>query len=221
MRVAVAHDWDVSPREAIEIQRRLARRVREANARRRIRTVAGIDVGYEEGGRVARAAVVVLRLADLATLEEAVARQPTPFPYRPGLLSFREIPAALDALARLDSVPDLLVCDGQGRAHPRRFGLACHLGVVTGLAAVGVAKSKLIGTHRRVPERRGAWVPLEHDGERIGAVVRTRTGVKPVYVSVGHRVTLDRAVALTLTITPRYRLPETTRRAHRLASSGE
>jgi len=218
MRLAVSHGWDVTPREAIEIQRRLARRVSEVDPRRRIRTVAGVDVGYKQRGRVMRAAVVVLGLPELEPLEQAAACLPVTFPYVPGLLSFREIPAVLRALAKLDALPDLLVCDGQGRAHPRRFGLACHLGVVAGLPAVGIAKSKLIGTHGRIPERRGAWVPLELDGEVIGAVVRTRQGVKPVYVSVGHRLSLDRAVALTLEITPRYRLPETTRQAHRLAS---
>jgi deoxyribonuclease V len=215
------HDWAVSPEEAIKIQRRLARRVSQVDQRRRVRTVAGIDVGYDRSGRLTRAAVVVLRLPDLELVECAVSRRPTTFPYIPGLLSFREVPAVLGALAKLEASPDLLVCDGQGRAHPRRFGLACHLGVVSGLAAIGVAKSRLIGTHQTVPERRSAWVPLDHEGERIGAVLRTRTGVKPVFVSVGHRVSLDRAVALTLEVTPRYRLPETTRQAHRLASASE
>src|SRR5690606_12334759 len=131
---------------------------------------------------------------------------------------FRECPAALAALARLPRRPDVLVCDGHGYAHPRRFGLACHLGLLSGVPSIGVAKTRLIGEHDEVPQARGAWVPLLDGGERIGAVLRTRSGVKPVYVSIGHRMTLEVAIDLVLALTPRYRLPETTRAAHQLAS---
>jgi deoxyribonuclease V len=147
-----------------------------------------------------------------------VVREPTRFPYVPGYLSFREVPAILGALASLDSPPDLILCDGQGLAHPRRFGLACHLGVLTGLPTIGVAKSRLIGTHVEVPQHKGAWVPLLDDDEIIGAVLRTRDGVQPLYVSVGHRVDLSTAIDFVLRCTTRYRLPETTRWAHKLAS---
>jgi deoxyribonuclease V len=180
--------------------------------------VAGIDVGFEEAGSVTRAAVAVLAFPTLRPLESALARLPTAFPYVPGLLSFREIPAVLEALHQLSAPPDLLLCDGQGYAHPRRFGLACHLGVLTGLPSIGVAKSRLLGTHGPLPAHKGAWVPLLDGEETVGAVLRTRTGVAPLYVSIGHRVTLPTAIHWVLACTTRYRLPETTRQAHRLAS---
>ncbi|HTY99332.1 MAG TPA: deoxyribonuclease V, partial [Rhodocyclaceae bacterium] len=142
----------------------------------------------------------------------------TTFPYVPGLLSFREIPALLAAWERLAIVPDLVLCDAQGFAHPRRFGLACHLGLWLDVPAIGVAKSRLIGTHGPVPEAKGEWTPLLDNDEVIGGVLRTRAGCKPLFVSVGHRVSLESAVAWTLACTTRYRLPETTRQAHRLAS---
>jgi deoxyribonuclease V len=183
-----------------------------------ITTVAGADVGFEQGGRITRAAAVALAFPSLALLDRAVAREPTQFPYVPGYLSFREVPAVIAALGRLSHRPDVVLCDGQGLAHPRRFGLACHLGVLTGLATIGVAKSRLIGTHDPVPPEKGAWVPLRDGEEIIGAVLRTRTRVAPLYVSIGHRVSLETAIAIVLRCCPRYRLPETTRLAHRLAS---
>lgn len=184
----------------------------------KVRTVAGIDVGFEKHGTVTRAAVVVLDIASLKPVEQAVARMPTCFPYVPGYLSFREAPAVLAALKKLRNQPDLLLCDGQGVAHPRRFGLACHLGWLLDIPSIGVAKSRLIGTHGKVPKKKGGWAALEDDGNVIGAVLRTRTGVKPVYVSIGHRINLATAIEYVLRCTTRYRLPETTRYAHRLAS---
>jgi deoxyribonuclease V len=183
-----------------------------------VHTVAGIDVGFEDRGRITRAAVVLLTFPGLEPFAQVISRSPTRFPYVPGYLSFRELPAVLEALDRLAEVPDLVLCDGQGLAHPRRFGLACHLGVLTGMPCIGVAKSRLIGRHAEVPRDKGQWVPLEDQGETIGAVLRTRTGVRPVYVSIGHRVSLETAIDYTLRCTTRYRLPETTRYAHRLAS---
>ncbi|MCU0934519.1 MAG: deoxyribonuclease V [Gammaproteobacteria bacterium] len=215
---APLHRWDVTPAEAIAIQRELRARVRARDDRAYVGTVAGVDVGFEEEGRIARAAVAVLSLPSLEPVAEAVARAPTAFPYVPGLLSFREVPVVAAALARLAEPPDVILCDGQGYAHPRRFGLACHLGVWTGLPTVGVAKTRLVGEHGAVPEGRGEWCPLTDAGEVIGAVLRTRRGVRPLYVSVGHRVSLTTAIELVMRCVTRYRLPETTRRAHRLAS---
>jgi len=183
-----------------------------------VRTAAGVDVGFEDGGRVARAAVALLTFPSLECLAWAVAREPTRFPYVPGLLSFREIPVVVAALKQLGRRPDLVLVDGQGLAHPRRMGIACHLGLVTGLATIGVAKSRLVGEHRAPGRRRGAWTPLVHRDEVVGAVVRTRAGVAPVYVSIGHRVSLATAIRFVLACGTRYRLPETTRWAHRLAS---
>lgn len=182
--------------------------------------VAGVDIGFEDGGRIARAAAVVLRLPDLTRVAEALVRAPVRFPYVPGLLSFREVPAAAEALARLPMVPDVVLCDGQGYAHPRRFGLACHLGVWMGLPTIGVAKTRLVGEHGAVPLGRGEWCPLVDHGERIGAVLRTRAGILPLFVSVGHRISLETAVGIVMQCVTRYRLPETTRWAHRLASRG-
>jgi deoxyribonuclease V len=212
------HPWDVTPAQARAIQLEGRARVIADDAFGRVGRVAGIDVGFEESGTISRAAVAVLEVPSLTLVESAVARLPTAFPYVPGLLSFREIPAALEALGRLSAPPDLLLCDGQGYAHPRRFGLACHLGVLTGLPSIGVAKSRLIGAHGPLPDEKGAWVPLLDGDETIGAVLRTRGGVAPVYVSVGHRVSLPTAIRWVLACTTRFRLPETTRQAHRLAS---
>jgi deoxyribonuclease V len=212
------HAWDVSPAEARAIQERWRGRVIPYDALGAVRHVAGIDVGFEQGGASTRAAVVVLTFPELETVDEALARQPTRFPYVPGLLSFREIPAVLEALAHLRVRPDLLLCDGQGYAHPRRFGLACHLGVLTDLPSVGVAKSRLIGEHGPVGEEKGSRAWLRHEGEIIGVVLRTRTRVQPLYISVGHRISLKTAIGYVLACTTRFRLPETTRRAHHLAS---
>jgi deoxyribonuclease V len=208
----------VAPAEAREIQLRWRDRVVSVDDFGAVRRVAGLDLGFENGGTVARAAVAVLDFPSLALVDSAVAREPTRFPYVPGLLSFREVPACLAALDRLRAVPDLLLCDGQGYAHPRRFGLACHLGVLAGLPSIGVAKSRLIGVHEEPAAARGSWVPLLDGGEIIGVVLRTRDAVAPLYVSVGHRISLGSAIRWALACTPRYRLPETTRRAHRLAS---
>lgn len=215
------HPWELSPRDAISLQARLGAMVITANRLGRVRHVAGTDVGFERGGRVTRAAVAVLTFPALELADWAVVRRPTAFPYVPGLLSFREIPAILEALARLTVLPDLVLCDGQGLAHPRRCGLASHLGLVAGVPTIGVAKSRLIGAHDDPPQRRGAWTPLRDSGKIIGAVLRSRAEVRPIYVSIGHCVTLGSAVAYTMACVTRYRLPETTRWAHRLASGPE
>lgn len=214
----VSHPWGLTPREAMALQRELAPRVVKEDRLGEVRCVAGVDVGYEEGGKLTRAAVAVLDFPALTVREEMVVRVPTRFPYVPGLLSFREIPAVLEAFAALESTPDLVLCDGQGYAHPRRFGLACHLGVLLDVPTIGAAKSRLLGEHPEVAPERGAWAPLTDQGELIGAVLRTRAGTRPLYVSVGHRISLDTAIRWTLACAPRYRLPETTRAAHRLAS---
>ena len=200
------------------MQQRLRGEVIEADRFSQIGMVAGVDVGFEARGSVTRAAVAVLSFPELELQEYAIAHRPTEFPYIPGLLSFREIPAVLDALQQLRRLPDLLLCDGQGRAHPRRFGIACHLGVLTDLPAIGVAKSRLIGTHGPLAEDKGARQALYDKGEVIGTVLRTRRGVRPLYISVGHRITLATAVDYVMRCTTRYRLPETTRAAHKLAS---
>jgi len=220
MQAAQTHaiDWPTDVAGARAVQEALRTKVVREDRLGRVGTVAGVDVGFEDGGETTRAAVAVLTFPSLEPVARAISRRPTVFPYVPGYLSFRELPAVLEALAQLAAAPDLILCDGQGLAHPRRFGLACHLGVLTGIPAIGVAKSRLIGRHDELPPDKGAWVPLLDKDETIGAVVRTRTNVSPVYVSTGHRVSLATAIDYTLRCTTRYRLPETTRHAHRLAS---
>jgi len=218
MKVHVPHRWDLTPAEAIALQRELRGRVLSEDRIGDVRYVAGVDVGYEDAVRTARAAVAVLAFPALELVDWAVARAPVRFPYVPGLLSFRETPAVLQAFARLRIDPDLVLYDGQGVAHPRRFGIACHVGVLLDTPTIGVAKTRLIGEHSRDPKRKGDWVPLTDQGEVIGAVLCTRDAVKPLYISVGHRVSLATAVRYVSACVTRYRLPETTRWADRLAS---
>ena len=220
-KFSLRHGWDVTSEEAIKIQEELRKEVIKEDQFGSIRYVAGVDAGFEqqEGQTIARAAVAVLTFPDLQLHEQAVVRRPTSFPYVPGLLSFREAPALIEALEQLTTLPDLLLCDGQGLAHPRRFGLACHLGVLTDIPAIGVAKTHFIGQYEEVAQERGAWQPLCEQEETIGAVLRTRSGVKPLYVSIGHRISLESAIRYVLACAPRYRQPETTRQAHRLASA--
>ncbi|MDX1439314.1 MAG: deoxyribonuclease V [Rubricoccaceae bacterium] len=218
MRLHNTHEWDVTPREAIEIQHELASLVCLEPLKQPPETVAGFDVSVRKDR--ARAAIVVLRIRDLAVVDQAIWEGPVVFPYVPGLLSFREIPAILPALERLETEPDVLMLDAQGIAHPRRFGLACHLGVLLDKPALGVGKSKLVGSFEEPHPSKGASSALHHNEDLIGQVVRTRDNVKPVFVSPGHRITLSEAVALTLRLTTRYKLPEPTRLAHRLSYRG-
>jgi deoxyribonuclease V len=176
-----------------------------------------VDTAFPDNGRTARAAAVLMRYPDLEPIEEAVHELPTELPYIPGLLSFRELPAVLGALERLSIPPEVVLCDGQGRAHPRRFGIACHLGVTTGLATIGVGKSRLCGHHEEPGPEKGSAVDLVDGEEVIGRVLRSRNRVRPLYVSVGHRVSLATATDLVLACTPRHRLPEPIRRADHLA----
>ncbi len=211
--------WPHDARTAIALQRQLRTQVVTEDRHQTPCCNAGVDVGY--AGRAAthaRAAIAVLSYPELALIDSQIAESPVSFPYVPGLLSFRELPVVLAAFAQHGTLPDMIFCDGQGYAHPRRFGIACHLGLLLDLPTIGVAKSRLIGTHAPVPDRRGAWVALYDAGEVIGAVLRTRIGVQPLYVSIGHRVSLPRAVARVMACTGRFRLPETTRHAHCLAS---
>ncbi|MFQ5854271.1 MAG: deoxyribonuclease V [Anaerolineae bacterium] len=215
MNLKAPHPWDVTPQEAMEIQRRLRDQVITETTFDELETVAGIDCGFKDDK--ARAAVVVLQYADLQPVDQAVAEIPVPFPYVPGLLSFRETPAVLEALGELSVEPDLLILDGHGYSHPRRLGLACHVGVITDVPAIGCAKSRLIGEHEEPSADARNWVPLYDEGEVIGAVVRSRPGVSPIFVSIGHKVDLETAVDVVLHCCTKYRLPETTRYAHRVA----
>lgn len=219
MRIPNIENWPQTAPEAIQLQKQLCSQVIPTDEFSEVRYVAGVDVGFEDQGKITRAAIAVLTWPELNLHETTIARQPTTFPYIPGLLSFREIPTVLAALAQIQTTPDLLLCDGQGLAHPRRFGIACHLGVLVDLPAIGVAKSRLVGKHESVDQTRGTWQPLIDKDERIGAVLRTRPKTKPLYISLGHRISLNRAIEYVMSCTTRYRLPETTRWADKLASS--
>ncbi|MBD2580052.1 deoxyribonuclease V [Oscillatoria sp. FACHB-1406] len=217
---ALALPWPRTVEEAIALQQQGRDRVSLENRWDKIEWVAGVDVGFEENESITVAAVAVLSFPGLERVESAIARHPTTFPYKPGFLSFREIPALLRALNKLETIPDLTICDGQGIAHPRRFGIAAHLGVLLDIPTIGAAKSRFIGTHAELAAEKGSWQLLEDGGETIGAVVRSRTNVKPLYVSPGHRVSLESAIDLVLRCTTEYRLPETTRWADSLTRCG-
>ena len=219
MKISPTNPWVKTVEEAKAIQQKLRSQVITEDQLETVKYVAGVDVGFEENYKITKAAVVVLSFPDLQLVESATAKITTTFPYIPGFLSFREIPALLQALEKITITPDLILCDGQGFAHPRRFGLACHLGVLLNLPTIGVAKSLFIGEHEEVPLEKGNWQPLKHGEEIIGAVVRSRTNVKPLYVSIGHRISLLTAIDYVLKCTTKYRLPETTRLADKLASS--
>lgn len=196
------------------MQEELRERVVREDRLGRVHRVAGVDVSYDRRSPVLFAAVVVLDARTLEPIETVEARDETRFPYVPGYLSFQEAPAVLRAFAKLQRVPDLLLCDGHGVAHPRRFGLACHLGVWLDLPTIGCAKSGLVGSHTEPGVSRGCHRPLMDKGEVIGEAVRTREGVRPVYVSVGHRISLLTARQWVLRLAPRFRLPEPIRAAH-------
>jgi deoxyribonuclease V len=216
MYIRLLHPWDVTPDEAIRLQETLRGQVVVENRLGAVQTVAGVDVAAQ--GDIARAAVVVLSYPELGLLEVARAERPAIFPYIPGLLAYREAPAILAACAELQTEPDLFLFDGHGLAHPRRMGLACHLGLCLDKPAIGCAKSRLCGEHEELPPDAGAWVPLRDGAEIIGAVVRTQQCGRPVYVSVGHKVDLETAIRWVLATCGGFRLPEPCRLAHRAAS---
>jgi deoxyribonuclease V len=215
----VEHGWDVSVEEAIALQRRLRGLVQQRNGfeLEQVRTVAGVDASYKD--EVGRAAVVVCSFPDLTVLDQATATRTNVFPYVPGLLSFREMPQVLDALATLRVQPDVLMVDGQGYAHPRRFGIASHLGVYLDRPAIGIAKSRLVGTYTEPGPAVGDFTPLIDRGATIGAVLRTKPKTNPLFISVGHKIDLPTAIAVVLRCLRGYRLPETTRLADRLAGT--
>ncbi|WP_410664628.1 deoxyribonuclease V [Amycolatopsis sp. lyj-84] len=218
MDIVSAHDRPNTVAEAIGIQEALRGLVDpEDRCPQEIVTVTGLDVAYDEGSGLIAAAAVTLETSGFRVVEQRTVVSEVSFPYEPGLFAFRELPSLLEALRALDHTPDLLVCDGHGLAHPRRFGLACHLGVVTGLPTLGVGKTRFIGEHGEPGRERGAKEPLVDDGEVVGMVLRTQDGVKPVYVSTGHKISLDNACRQVLRLSPAFRQPETTRHADRLA----
>ena len=212
------HPWVKTVAEAKEIQEQLRHQVITTDSLGEVKYVVGVDIGFEANYAISKAAVVVLSYPELELVEKAIARIPTAFPYVPGYLSFREIPAILAAFPQLNTIPDLILCDGQGLAHPRRLGLASHLGVLLDIPTIGVAKSLLVGKHEEVALAKGSQQPLIDKDETIGMVLRSRTKVKPIYVSIGHKISLPTAIKYVMGCLTKYRLPETTRWADKLAS---
>jgi deoxyribonuclease V len=221
MKARTLHKWDLSCKEAIEIQRHLAKRVRFTPMNKPPKVIAGLDCAFSKDGRRIVAAVVAIELPGFAVIETAIATRKVTFPYIPGLLSFRETPACIDAIEKLNAKPDVFIVDGQGFAHPRRFGIASHIGVLVDRPTIGCAKSRLIGNFDEPGRRKNNSSPLVDGNDVIGTVVRTRTDVKPVFVSVGHKCTLEDAIRIVLECTTRYRLPEPSRLAHQLVSKAK
>jgi deoxyribonuclease V len=216
MKPVLHHPWNLNEAEALRLQEELASKVSREDRLTEVRLVAGVDVAYHPVGDKLAASVVVLDAVTLEPVETSVAEDRATFPYMPGLFSFRELPPIVKALRKLHTRPDLIVCDGQGLAHPRRFGLACHLGVLFDVPAIGCGKTRLIGEAEEPGPKRGERSPLIDRGEIVGSVLRTQDGIKPVYVSIGHRVSLETACKWILRLAPRYRLPETTRLSDQL-----
>ncbi|MGD0957595.1 MAG: deoxyribonuclease V [Candidatus Acidiferrales bacterium] len=215
MKALRLHRWNVTPREAARIQLRLRERLERNDRFAEIKTVAGADVALDLRRKRAIAGVIVYRFPEMVEIKRAWAERPFTFPYVPGLLSFREIPVLLKAFARLRNAPDLIFCDGHGYAHPRRFGIACHLGVLLDRPTIGCAKSILVGIVKEPSRQAGSWAPLV-DGkteEVIGAALRTREGVKPIYISQGHRISLESAIEFAHAAADGFRIPQPTRDA--------
>jgi len=219
MDIPDLHPWNVTYEEAIKIQKCLKDKVILKKIDRRINYIAGLDVSYAKEGNTVRAGVVVLDFPSLVKIEEGWAQSKVSFPYIPGLLSFREIPPLLDVLRNIEVEPDLIFCDGQGIAHPRGLGIASHLGVLLRKPTIGCAKSRLVGEFDPVGEDKGEYVHLRYQNRIIGAVVRTRSRVKPVFISPGYGVVLKDCIRFVLETCPTYRIPEPTRQAHLLVNS--
>jgi len=218
MNIPFLHPWKVSPAEAREIQEKLRKRLRLRPPRAPLKTIAAGDVAYSREDDMTYAAFLLFTYPDLTFLESASAKGRASFPYVPGFLTFREAPILLKAFSRLKTRPDLILIDGQGIAHPRFMGIAAHIGLILNLPAIGCAKSRLIGTHEELAPDRGKAVPLLVGDRTAGMVLRTRAGVKPVYVSPGHKMNMETSVKIVLSLCRGYRIPEPLRQAHMFVS---
>lgn len=218
MRIKKLHNWNLSYSQAIALQKQLSEKVRKTGLKSKPEIIAGLDCAFSRDKKRIIACAVVLSLPGFKQIEMTTASQKVAFPYIPGLLSFREAPVCIAAVEKLKQEPDVFIIDGQGTAHPRRLGLAAHLGLFFNKPTIGCAKSRLAGTFKEPPPEKGTYSPLKDKKETIGAVVRTREKVKPVFVSIGNKCSLEDAIKITLTCAVKYRLPEPTRLAHQLVS---
>jgi deoxyribonuclease V len=221
MQIQHRHEWNITPEQAITLQKTMASEVifdRPLDLSK-VKLIAGVDVSVKNDGTrdMSQAAIVILSYPDLKPVETVLATLPTPFPYIPGLLTFREGPVLEDAFAKLQNEPDVLIFDGMGRAHPRRMGIATHMGLWVQKPTIGCGKTLFVGTYIEPNNERGAYTPLVHKGETIGVTLRTRPNVKPVYISPGHLIDLQSSIDLVMSCTPKYRLPEPIRMAHNAA----
>ena len=214
MKIRALHSWELSYKEAIDIQKRLSGQVRQIPLKEPVKTIAGADVSYSKPGAEVYAAVLVFSFPDLVLIDQAVAADTVKFPYVPGLLTFREAPALIKAFRKIRKKTDVIIFDGQGIAHPRGMGLASHMGLILDCPTIGCAKTRLVGTHASLPETRGSTALLTDQARVVGGVVRTRERVKPVFVSCGHAITLEESIRLVLCCCKGYKLPEPTRQAH-------
>lgn len=214
------HQWTQNYQQAKNIQLSLASKIEKQDRIGTINYIAGVDIGFEQQQNITltRAVIVVLSYPSLKVVDYVLHREKTNMPYIPGLLSFRETPAALAAFKQLKQQPDLIMVDGQGIAHPRRLGVASHLGLWLDIPTIGVAKSRLCGKYQIIPKHKGSWVPLEDNNELIGAVLCSKENIKPLFISIGHRVSLETALKWVTACLTKYKLPEPTRLADRLAS---
>lgn len=218
MNIKKLHNWKLSYSQAIALQKKLREKILLSRLKNKPKTIAGIDCAFSKDKKRIIACAIVLNLKDFELLETTTASQKITFPYIPGLLSFREAPVCLTAIEKLKAEPDIFLIDGQGIAHPRRLGLAAHLGLFLNKPTIGCAKSRLIGTFKEPPSKKGSYSLLKDKEETIGAVVRTRDKVKPIFVSVGNKCSLEDAIEITLESVTKYRLPEPARLAHQLVS---
>jgi deoxyribonuclease V len=220
MKVRNLHAWNLTVKEAQDVQRALSRQVIRYDGFSAVQTICGVDASYKVKGNRATSVCVAMSYPGLEVIETVAANTPVTFPYTPGLFSFREIPALIPAVEKLKVKPDLIICDGHGLIHPRRFGLASHLGLLVDIPTIGCAKTKLLGEYGEPPQSRGSFEYVRHDGEIVGAVVRTMHKGTPVFVSIGHRICLESAIKYILGCTRNHRLPEPVRYAHLRAREG-
>lgn len=213
MKPVLNHSWDLSEQEALALQQKLSSKIIKHDDLNKIKLIAGVDVAYSKETDQLVSAVVVLDAFSLEVIETVLSYDRSKFPYISGLFSFREIPALISAFDKLKNIPDLVVCDGQGYAHPRRFGLACHLGLIFDIPTIGCGKTKLIGQHEKINLKKGSTTSLKDKNEIIGNLLRTQDNINPIYVSIGHRISLATACDWVLKLSPLYRLPQTTRLA--------
>jgi len=215
----VLHSWDVSPEEAIKIQNEMRNLVKIENLQSQIRYIAGADISFDKGSNTVYAGIVVLKFPELVEVDRSLLITEVNFPYIPGLLSFRESPALIKAWEKIKIIPDVVIIDGQGIAHPRRFGIASHFGVLIDKPTIGCAKSLLVGKYKEPDEKAGSYSYLYDSGEIIGVALRTRDNVQPVFVSIGHKITLDESIEIIMQSIRGYRIPEPTRQAHMLVNA--